>query len=147
MQWLPWMNGPLLKDYLPIIFLSAVRRTEFLYVWQVHSFLNEHLHRQRVWQLFVWLDIPSVSFTVCMPCCETDFWHISMPMLSYLAAHIVWLLLGFEESAEGRKSIKKLVNIQAGILLKIVVHLDKQIFSNLCPSSDQLERHKRKSAD
>lgn len=70
-----------------------------------------------------------------------------MPMLSYLAAHIVWLLLGFEESAEGRKSIKKPVNIQAGILLKIVAHLDKQIFSNLCPSSDQLERHKRKSAD
>lgn len=53
----------------------------------------------------------------------------------------------FEESAEGRKSIKKPVNIQAGILLKIAAHLDKQIFTNLSPSSDQLERHKHKSTD
>lgn len=44
----------------------------------------------------------------------------------------------FEESSDGRKSILKLVNVQAGILLKIATHLDKQIFTNLPPSSDQL---------
>lgn len=42
-----------------------------------------------VWQLFVWLDSKGVSFTVWMPCCETDF---DMSRLRFVSSYLHILL-------------------------------------------------------
>lgn len=72
--------------------LCAVRLLQllFLHVWQVHSFLHEHLQQLRAWQMFVWLDFPTVSFADSV----LPNRHISMPTARNVAAHVVYL---FEE--------------------------------------------------